>query len=230
VGESFTAKQARRKRQKDAVSRAASLVLGKIGPLMDEGSFKLADMYDAQMAEKDTEITEAKQALTDFETQRHKIRQETFIFMAKAEDASRIPALRQEYETSVAEIESLLEQKEHRAIQTEVFEQDQLANPQAFRFSNPHPLTADEIRAALPWAGELNQQQGMRKYWVQEIARLMAEAGTSEKVGKHRKLVAIATGLKEEELDDMSAELLGSLQDSAGVPHTPPHKTSGTLV
>ncbi|KAJ9494086.1 Transcription factor mbp1 (MBF subunit p120) [Exophiala xenobiotica] len=228
VGESYTAKQARRKRQKDSVSRAASLVLDKIGPLMDEGSFKLADMYDSQMTEKDTEISEAKQALSDFETQRHKIRQETFLLMAKAEDASKIPALRQDYETCLSEIHSLLEQKEHSTLQQEIFQQDQQANPQAFRFANPQPLSADEIRASLPWAIELNQQQAMRRYWVQEIAKLMGEAGTGEKVGKHRKLVAIATGMKEDQLDSMSEELLENLQASQGAaPQTPPAMMSG---
>ncbi|KAI1613019.1 hypothetical protein EDD36DRAFT_253006 [Exophiala viscosa] len=223
TGESFTAKQARRKRQKDAVSRAASLVLDKIGPLMDEGSFRLADMYDSQMTEKDTEITEAKQALTDFEGQRHKIRQETFLLMAKVEDASKLPALRQEYEVLLNDMQSLLEQKEHNTLQNEIFQQDQQANPQAFRYTNPQPLSPDEVRAALPWAVELNQQQAMRQYWVKKIAQLMGEAGTSEKVGKHRKLVAIATGMKEDELDNMSEELLESLQANQGhAPQTPP--------
>ncbi|KAL6241735.1 Transcription factor mbp1 [Rhinocladiella similis] len=223
TGESFTAKQARRKRQKDAISRAASLVLDKIGPLMDEGSYKLADMYDSQMNEKDTEIAEAKQALSDFESQRHKIRQETFTLMAKAEDASKIPALRQQYDTSLNEIRSLLEQKEHATLQQEIFQQDQQINPQAFRYTNPQPLSADEMRASLPWAIELNQQQAMRKYWVSEIAKLMGEAGTGEKVGKHRKLVAIATGMKEDELDTMSEELLENLQaSSVANPETPP--------
>ncbi|KIW39520.1 uncharacterized protein PV06_08124 [Exophiala oligosperma] len=223
TGESFTAKQARRKRQKDAISRAASLVLDKIGPLMDEGSYKLADMYDSQMNEKDTEIAEAKQALSDFEAQRHKIRQETFTLMAKAEDASKIPALRQQYDACLGEIRSLLEQKEHGTLQQEIFQQDKQINPQAFRFTNPQPLSADEMRASLPWAIELNQQQAMRKYWVLEIAKLMGEAGTGEKVGKHRKLVAIATGMKEEELDGMSGELLENLQANSNTnPETPP--------
>ncbi|KIX05191.1 uncharacterized protein Z518_06063 [Rhinocladiella mackenziei CBS 650.93] len=228
AGESFTAKETRRKRQKEAVSRAASLVLDKIGPLMDEGSFKLAEMYDSQITEKDTEITEAKQALTEFENQRHKIRQELFHLIAKAEDTSRIPALRHEYEACLNEMESLLEQKEHITIHSEVYQQDQQTSPQAFRFANAQPLSPDEINASLPWAVELNNQQLIRRHWVKETAKLMGEVGTSEKVGKHRKLVAIATGLKEDELDSMSEELLESLQASQGnAPQTPLHIMSG---
>jgi transcription factor MBP1 len=57
---------------------------------------------------------------------------------------------------------------------------------------------------------------------------LLGDAGTSEKIGKHRKLVAIATGIKEDELDQMSGELLESLDANQGHavsdgPQTPPH-------
>ncbi|OAP55829.1 hypothetical protein AYL99_09981 [Fonsecaea erecta] len=225
AGESFALKQSRRKRQKEALSRAASLVLDKIVPLMDAGSFKLADMYDVQMAEKDTEITEAKHALTELENQRHKIRQETFSLMAKVEDVSKIPMLKQEYDACLREVESLLEQREHATLQNEVFQQDQQTSPEAFRFPNTSPLSPDEIRVVVPWAIELNNQQNLRRQLVRDIAKLMSDAGANEKVGKHRKLVAIATGLKEDELDGMSVELLESLQgNQAGkTPQTPPH-------
>lgn len=228
VGESFAAKQLRRKRQKEAVSRAGSVVLNKLGSLFDEGSMKLAEMYDTQMKEKDTEIKEAKQALSGLEAQRSKVRQETFFLMAKAEDASQIPALRQQYQTMLNEMESLLEQKEHSSLQNEVFQRDQQANPQAFRFANPQPLTPDEVRASLPWAVELNEQQAKRRYWVREIAKLLAEAGTSEKVGKCRKLVALATGMKQEQLDEMAEELLQNVKAVQGDgTQTPPHLISG---
>ncbi|EXJ70809.1 uncharacterized protein A1O5_05799 [Cladophialophora psammophila CBS 110553] len=224
LGESFSSKQSRRKRQKEALSRAASLVLDKIGPLLDAGSFKLADMYDLQMSEKDTEIAEAKHALTELENQRHKIRQETFPLMAKIEDVSKIPNLRQEYEACLSEVESLLEQKEHATLQNEVFQQDQQTSPEAFRFPNTSPLSPEEIGAVVPWAIELNNQQTLRRQLVKDIAKLMSDAGASEKVGKHRKLVAIATGLKEDELDGMSEELLESLQgnQAGNPPQTPP--------
>ena len=51
---------------------------------------------------------------------------------------------------------------------------------------------------------------------VRSIAALLGDAGASEKIGKHRRLVAIATGVKEDELDMMSGELLESLQATQG--------------
>lgn len=213
---------------KSAVSRAGSNVLMKVGPVMEEASERLANMYDAEMKEKDVSIAEAKQALEDMETEKHHVRQEYFALMAKSEDESTLNPMRGEYEALLRENESLLEQKDHGTLQNEVRSQDQQSPSQAFRSANPRPLTTDEIRAALPWAKELSRQQMRRQENVRNIARLMSDAGTSERIGKHRKLVSIATGLKEDELDNMSVELLESLeatQVNGGVgdrPSTPP--------
>jgi transcription factor MBP1 len=208
-----------------AVSRAASNVLLKVGPVMDEASERLASMYDAEMKEKEMGIAEASQALKDLEAQKHNVRQESYALMAKSDDDFNLNSLSAQYEAHLRENESLLEQRDHGTLQNEVRSYDQQAPPQAFRSANPRPLTKEEIRAALPWAKEFNRQQIKRRDHVHNIARLMSDAGTSERIGKHRKLVAIATGLKEDELDAMSAELLESLDATQGnvveVPSTP---------
>ena len=232
-GETYSSKRnghrSKRNSQKSTVSRAASHVLTRVGPMMEEASSKLANMYDAEMKEKDVSISEAKQSLATFETQRHKIRQETFVLIAKAEDDSELNVLRGQYEACVRENESLLEQKEHSSLQNEILTQDQQAPPHAFRSANPRPLMQDELRATVPWVLELFRQQGRRKELVKEVAQLLGDAGTSEKIGKHRKLVSIATGLKEEELDAMSVELLESLEATQVAimngPKTPPTLT-----
>ena len=229
-GETYSSKRnsyrSKRNSQRSTVSRAASQVLTRVGPMMEEASFKLANMYDAEMKEKDISIAEAKQSLSDFESQRHKIRQETFALMAKTEDESELNMLREQYEACIRETESLLEQEEHASLQNEVLLQDQQAPAQAFRSANPRPLTHDELRATVPWLLELFRQQARRKDLVREVAQLLGDAGTSEKIGKHRKLVSIATGLKEEELDTMSVELLESLEATQVAamngPSTPP--------
>lgn len=228
-GESFGQRnghRAKRNSEKATVSRAASQVLSRVGPMMEEASVRLASMYDSEMKEKDNNIAEAKRTLTNFEAQRHKIRQETFALMAKAEDNSELNMLRNNCDECLFETESLLEQMEHSSLQREVLMQDQQLPPQAFRSATSRALTQEEIRTTLPWALELCRQQATRKALVKEVARLMSDAGTSEKIGKHRKLVSIATGLKEDELDMMSVELLESLEATQIAvmdgPKTPP--------
>ena len=216
-GETYSRKRARHNAPKHS-SRAASNIMSRVASIVEEESFKLANMYEAEMHERDTSIAEAKASLSNFEAQRHKIRAESFALMAKVEDDSdsKLNSLRAQYEQCLRDTESLLEQKEHGTLQNEVLAQDQQTPPQAFRSANPQPLSMQEMSAALPWAVELWRLQQGRRGLVREIARLMGDAGTGERVGKHRKLVAIATGLREDELDAISGELLESLQATQG--------------
>ena len=47
---------------------------------------------------------------------------------------------------------------------------------------------------------------------MRDLAQQTADAGVSTKFDVHRKLVALATGLKEEELDPMAGELAETLE------------------
>ncbi|RMZ84908.1 hypothetical protein DV738_g277, partial [Chaetothyriales sp. CBS 135597] len=154
-----------------------------------------------EIKEKETIIAEANASLAEFETQRRKVRAETLQLMAKGDDDAHLDALRHDYQLLLRETESLLEQQEHSTLQREVLRQDSQLPPHSFS----NHLSPDEMRAALPWALDLFAQQIRRRRLVRDIAVLMADAGTSEKIGKHRKLVAIATGLKEDELDPICA-------------------------
>lgn len=205
-------------------SQAATNVLSRVESAAQEASNKLAALYDTEVKEKDAAIAEAKQALSDFEAQRHQIRQESFHLTAQAEDdPTQLQALRDHYDVLLKDTQSLLEQKDHATLQNDVRKRDQQTNPQAFRSANPRGLTNEEMHAALPWAIELNQQQQIRKQLIKDVSELTASAGTGERIGKHRKLVAIATGIKEDDLDKMSSEILDSLQAtySPDNPHTP---------
>lgn len=206
-------------------SAAASNVVSKVESAAQEASNKLAALYDTEIKEKDAAIAEAKLALSEFEAQRHQIRQDIYQLTAQADADDQVLQLRLEYDDLISETQSLLEQKDHASLQSDVRQRDQQTNPQAFRSANPHSLTTSEMQTALPWAIELNSQQQIRRKLIRDIAELTASAGTGERVGKHRKLVAIATGLKEDDLDNMSSEILESLKATANFldgPHTPP--------
>ena len=205
-------------------SLAASNVLSKMEAAAQEAGNKLANLYESEIKEKDAAIADAKQALNDFEQQRHQIRQETYQLTAQAEAPDdTLIALRADYETLLRETQSLLEQKDHSALQTVVRQRDQQTAASAFRSANPQALSQAEIKSALPWAIQLNNEQITRRTLIKEIADLTASAGTGERIGKHRKLVATATGIKEDDLDQMSTELLESLRsvNSPDNPQTP---------
>lgn len=148
----FASKRLRRAMApKKNVSTAASNVLTKMEAAAQEAGNKLANLYESEIKEKDAAITEAKQALNDFEQQRHQVRQETYQLTAQAEAPDdTLIALRADYESLLRETQSLLEQKDHTSLQIDVRQRDQQTNPQAFRSANPRALTQDEIKVALP--------------------------------------------------------------------------------
>ena len=211
---------------KVAASRTtAAQSLVQIFPILETATEKLACAWDAEMEEKETSLIEGRQALSDLESQKQQICQQSFALKAQAEsgdqDNTGIHTLRQQYDTLLGINESLLEQQDHSALQQQVRAQDEQTPAAAFRngatnnvlaSSTSTSLTTEEIQSALPWARELHRQQMRRRDHIRNIARLMSDVGTSERIGKHRKLVAMATGLKEDELDAMSAELLESLE------------------
>jgi transcription factor MBP1 len=222
---------------KQPVSRAASSMYDSANSIFESQRDRLADLYDAEAKEKESTLIEAKTALAEFESQRHKIRQETYAILAdptineSAEDPPHIQALRTEYDTVRRETESLLERSEHAKLQAEVRAEDERRPAHLFRAAvngnnNAPPngttptLTSDlptpqETQDSLPWAIELSHQQSRRRQLVRDIASLHGDANSGERINKHRKLVAMATGIKEDELDAMADELLESLQATA---------------
>lgn len=224
---SFSSKKLRKSGQaRKNASQAAVGVLSKIETATQDVGTRLASLYELEVKEKDAAIAEAKEALSDFETQRHQVRQESFQLTAQSESEDRLNEIRTELQVLTAETQSLLEQKDHRKLQDDVRKRDEQANPQAFRSANPAALTNQEMQAALPWAIELHNQQQIRRQLICDIADLTASTGTGERVGKHRRLVAVATGFKEEDLDMMSDELLESLQ----ITHDPNNPLTPQLV
>lgn len=190
---------------------------------------KLTTIQDSEMKEKDIQLDEAQQAITDIEGQRHRVRQETYVLMARNQDESQIQASRTRYSEGLRGGESLLEQKDHAMLQGDVLTHDKQTSNQSFRNNNPLPLSQEEMKAAVPWIKKLYRNQRKRQRLVRDIGQSMADVGTSERIGKHRRLVSLATQLREDDLDAMSGELLDSLDPTQtpvtalkdGVPKTP---------
>lgn len=229
-------RKARRKSNlasKQTISRTASSMFDSINSVFESQRDKLADLYDTEAKEKDTTLAETKAALSDLESQRSKIRQEYYALKAVPAAAGsdnddvvspQVQALRAEYEAATRETESLLERAEHARLQAEVRSHDERTPPHLFRaatnngnnptFTSPD-LSLQDLQELAPWAIELSHQQQRRRQLVHDIASLHGDANSSERINKHRKLVAMATGINESDLDGMASELLESLAANA---------------
>ncbi|OQE15236.1 hypothetical protein PENSTE_c029G05796 [Penicillium steckii] len=191
-------------------SGVTSELLTKISTIMAEANKKLAVTYgNSKINQQDsTDIANPEALYEQLESDRQKIQRQLAAIATR--EAEYEPSDHQlgRYERLRASYESLLEQKQGAGLI------QQLVNGAPVEVSKPDPasLSSEELLARYELARELCAAQRTRRGTVKDLAQQTADAGVSTKFDVHRKLVALATGLKEEELDPMAAELAETLE------------------
>lgn len=187
-----------------------SELLSKIGVIMSEANKKLAVTYgNSKLIQQDSNDVANPEALYEqLESDRQKIQSQVAALTAnEAEhEASEIQFGR--YEKVRTKYESLLEQVQHRRISSQLNK----GVPVEASEAEPSSLSQEELVERFTLARALVTAQKTRRNAVKDLAQQTADAGVSTKFDVHRKLVALATGLKEEELDPMAAELAETLE------------------
>ncbi|OQD77189.1 hypothetical protein PENDEC_c003G04538 [Penicillium decumbens] len=190
-------------------SAATSDLLSKIGTIMAEANRKLAATYGNSKAEQqDSNDVANPEALHEqLESDRQKIQKQVSALAAKEAEYEPSDSQTGRYEKLRASYESLLEQTHYTALAPQLA----AAGP-AVSTADASSLGPDELLRRYNLARELCAAQKTRRDTVRDLAQQTADAGVSTKFDVHRKLVALATGLKEEELDPMAAELAETLE------------------
>ncbi|PKY08461.1 apses-domain-containing protein [Aspergillus campestris IBT 28561] len=189
-------------------SSATSALLSKISALMDDANRKLAVSYGNSKANQQAtdDIANPEALHEQLEHDRQKIQRQIAAMGAKEAEQESINTQLARYEELRGSYESLLE----RIQQARLRERVAAAPPPT------HDPTTDgeqnPLMRTFKLARELYVAQKARRAAVKELAQQTADAGVSTKFDVHRKLVALATGLKEEELDPMAAELAETLE------------------
>ncbi|KAJ5511504.1 KilA N-terminal/APSES-type HTH DNA-binding [Penicillium expansum] len=186
---------------------ATSELLSKIGTIMAEANKKLAVTYgNSKINQQDSNDVANPEALHEqLESDRQKIQKQLSALAAKEAEHERNDDQAGRYEKLRASYESLLEQIQHARL-AEQFAITEVPKP------TPASLEQDELMARYRLAQELCSAQKIRRNAIKDLAQQTADAGVSTKFDMHRKLVALATGLKEEDLDPMAAELAETLE------------------
>ncbi|KAJ5418552.1 KilA N-terminal/APSES-type HTH DNA-binding [Penicillium crustosum] len=186
---------------------ATSELLSKIGTIMAEANKKLAVTYgNSKINQQDSNDVANPEALHEqLESDRQKIQKQLSALAAKEAEHERSDDQAGRYEKLRASYESLLEQIQHARL-AEQFAITDVPKP------TPASLEQDELMARYRLAQELCSAQKIRRNAIKDLAQQTADAGVSTKFDMHRKLVALATGLKEEDLDPMAAELAETLE------------------
>lgn len=190
-------------------SAATSDLLSKIGSIMAEANKKLAATYgNSRVEQQDSNDVANPEALFEqLESDRQKIQKQVSALAAKEAEYEPSDSQMGRYEKLRASYESLLEQTHHSALSAQLAAAGPISST-----IDASALGPDELLHRYQLARELCTAQKTRRDTVRALAQQTADAGVSTKFDVHRKLVALATGLKEEELDPMAAELAETLE------------------
>ncbi|KAL4998284.1 hypothetical protein BDV10DRAFT_73106 [Aspergillus recurvatus] len=192
-------------------SPATTQLFSRIEAIMSEASRKLASSYGAAKPnQQDSDDIANPEALYEqLEQDRQKIKRQYDALAAKEAAEESGDAQLGRYEQMRDNYESLLEQIQRARLK------ERLAStpvPTQAAALGPSSTEQDKLLATFQLARALCSEQNTRRVAVKELAQQRADAGVSTKFDVHRKLVALATGLKEEELDPMAAELAETLE------------------
>ncbi|KAJ5161286.1 hypothetical protein N7492_006678 [Penicillium capsulatum] len=189
---------------------ATSDLLTKIGTIMTEANKKLAVTYgNSKISQQDsTDVANPEALYEQLESDRQKIQNQVAALTAKEAEAEPSDSHLARFEKLRTSYESLLEQLQYSRLAPSL----KAVGDMEPSTTDPSSLGQEELVARYELARELCLAQQTRRATVKDLAQQTADAGVSTKFDVHRKLVALATGLKEEELDPMAAELAETLE------------------
>lgn len=190
-------------------SHATAQLLSRIGVIMAEANKKLASSYgSAKPNQQDSDDVANPEALYgQLELDRQKIKKQYDALAAKEAAEESSDAQFGRYEQLKSNYESLLEQMQQSRLKERL-----ASTPVPSQIISPSSNEQAKLITSFQLARALCSEQKTRRVAVKELAQQRADAGVSTKFDIHRKLVALATGLKEEELDPMAAELAETLE------------------
>ncbi|OOG00029.1 hypothetical protein ASPCADRAFT_32529, partial [Aspergillus carbonarius ITEM 5010] len=190
-------------------SPATSKLLSNIGAVMAEANKKLVVSYGGSKANQQgsDDVANPEAFYAQLESDRQNIQKQTAVFMAKEAEEESIDTQLDRYKQLRSRYESLLEQIQQARLREKLASTPVPGKDDATSVSDQ-----DRLIQKYQLARQLCSAQKARCAAVKDLVQQTADAGVSTKFDVHRKLVALATGLKEEDLDPMAAELAETLE------------------
>ncbi|EDN03254.1 APSES transcription factor [Histoplasma capsulatum] len=210
-------------------SEATASLLSKIGSIVDEASRKLALAYgDTKWPPHGSEDIGNPQGLYEHvESDRENIRKQAASLTSKEIEAEelevkleRFNKVRRDYESLLEQVQRLHLLKRLRNASVDPESQAQInvngesssSNSNASSNNDNKMKSPQDLNLLYQVASQLFEAQQARQQAIKELIQQKADAGVSTKLDVHRKLVSLATGLPEEELDPISSELANALE------------------
>jgi hypothetical protein len=192
-------------------SPMTSAMASKIARLMDEAQRKLSLAYgNAKVGQPSAgEATSPQDLFEQLEKDRQALEKEKASLRSQEDTNESFDLQMDRYKEIESRCASLIEQI-HRKQLSNRFAVGALKEQAPA--SNSEPPGSEALLQRYELVRRLVSAQEERREAVRALLQQKADAGVSTKLDMHRKLVALATGLKEDELDPMSAELADTLE------------------
>ncbi|KAH8695003.1 putative apses transcription factor [Talaromyces proteolyticus] len=186
-----------------------SALASKIVALMDEANRKLTQAYgSAKIGQHNADATSPQDLFEQLEKDRETIQKEKAALSSRENVHDSVDSQMARYKEVEERCTSLIEQIHHQKL-SDSFVAVSTATKEASPGGDP---TSEELQQRYSLIRSLISAQQSRRTAVRDLVQQKADAGVSTKLDMHRKLVSLATGLKEDELDPMSAELAETLE------------------
>ncbi|EEP75337.1 Mbp1 protein [Uncinocarpus reesii 1704] len=200
--------------QQTSPNEATTVLLKKIGIIMDDFSGKLARAYGEVRSRPQNfdGKSHPREIYEQVEAERESIRKEKEETLSKEAECDRFEALVSSHNGAKQRYESFLERTQKLVLNKRLAAHDSEAAPG----KENQPATTDdgpeELLQKLQILRKLSRTETVRRSGVKDIVSHRADAGPDARLNVHRKLVALATGLSEKDLDPMAKDLASNLE------------------
>ena len=203
------------------ISEAAIRATQKIIQQMTEHLEALATSFDAELVDKEADLTQAKTLLQnmegEIETSRLALKKMIKLFSdidasaATSEDVvsageSVLAGVRERVESRTTELKMVVERGQARDLASLVREEEQTIPIDEF---NVKGLSGEQSQLA----NELTDLQAERRGLVDRIVDIYANSGCGEKMVKYRRLIALCIGQRTDQVDGLLEQLYQMLND-----------------
>ena len=203
------------------ISEAAIRATQKLIPQMTEHLESLATSFDAELVDKEADLTQAKTLLQnmdgEIEASRTALTKMIKLFSdidpsaATSEDVvsageSVLSGIRERVETSTKQLKMVVERGQARDLALLVREEEQSIPSES---SDVKSLTDEQSQLA----NELTDLQAERRGLVDRIVEIYANSGCGEKMVKYRRLIALCIGQRTDQVDGLLEQLYQMLSD-----------------
>ncbi|TIA33286.1 apses transcription factor [Aureobasidium pullulans] len=196
-------------------SEAASALTTQIFPLLLSKSEKLAQAFDAEMNERETDIAEAERVVQLRTHEIETLKKSSMVLAMSDQEDEYDGRLARQLAGLVKQCESVIEDEQREELSSLLHQISSQQNQDHDMDTSYHQT--DEGMEKLQLLLEVKRLKMQRQYLVKEVVAMQSEAGMGDRQKEYRRLIVGALGVRDEDVDAMVPEIVGELEEWGGM-------------